>query len=83
MYDAETVQARLRERPFQPFRIVVSEGLRYEIRHPDLVFVGRRDIMIGHPDRITPTVYDQVTRVAYVHIVAIEDISQTEAPASS
>ena len=49
MFRAEDIQARLRERPFHPFRIVVSEGLPYDIRHPDLVFVGARDLMIGFP----------------------------------
>ncbi len=83
MYNSETIQARLHERPFRPFRIVASEGLRYEIRHPDLVFVGRRDLMIGHPDRENPTIYDQVTRVAIAHVVALEDVSQPSAPSSA
>jgi hypothetical protein len=37
MYRAEDIQARLRQKPFQPFRIIASEGLRYDINHPDLV----------------------------------------------
>jgi hypothetical protein len=73
MFRAEDIQGRLQEKPFRPFRIIGSEGLKYEIRHPDLVFVGRHDIMIGFPDRKTPTIYDRVTRLAYVHIVALED----------
>jgi hypothetical protein len=74
MYSAEEIQARLREKPFRPLRIIASEGLQFEIHHPDLVFVGRRDLMIGfaHPD--SPTVYDRVTRIALVHVVAMEDI---------
>ena len=47
MFRAEDIQARLRERPFRPLRIIASEGLRYDIHHPDLVFVGTRDLMIG------------------------------------
>ena len=74
MYTAETIQARLHERPFRPFRIVASEWLRYDIRHPDLVFVGRRDLQIGFADPASPTIYDRVTRVALLHIVALEDL---------
>ncbi len=79
MYSAEDIQARLRQKPFQPMRIIVSEGLRYDIHHPDLVFVGRRDIMIGSPAKDNPSVYDQVTRVALVHVVALEDIPVSQA----
>jgi hypothetical protein len=59
MYNAETILARLRERPFRPFVLMASEGLRYEIRHPDLVLVGPHDLTIGHPDRRNPSVYDR------------------------
>jgi len=74
MFRAEDIQARLREQPFRPFRFVASEGLRYEIQHPDLVFVGSRDLMIGYATPERPTVYDRVVRVALVHIVGLEDI---------
>jgi hypothetical protein len=71
MYRPDDIQARLREKPFRPFRIIASEGLRYDINHPDLVFVGTRDIMIGFATPEHPTIYDRVTRV---HIVALEDL---------
>jgi hypothetical protein len=79
MFRAEEIQARLREKPFRPLRLVASEGLRYDIYHPDLVFVGQRDLMIGYatPDR--PTVYDRVIRVALVHLVGIEEITASTA----
>jgi hypothetical protein len=75
MFNAEEIQARLREKPFRPLRIVASEGLRFDIDHPDLVFVGRRDLMIGTPDPASPSIYDRVTRVALVHVTALEDLS--------
>jgi len=74
VFTTKDIQERLREKPFRPMRIVVSEGLRYDVRHPDLVFVGNRDIMIGFPGPENPTAYDRVTRVALVHIVALEDL---------
>ena len=73
MFSAEEIQARLRERPFRPLRIVASEGLHFDIDHPDLIVVGRRDLMILTPDPTSPTIYDRVTRVALVHVVALED----------
>ncbi|MCI0464582.1 MAG: hypothetical protein L0Z62_47230 [Gemmataceae bacterium] len=80
MFSAEDIQARLRQQPFRPFRIVASEGMQFDIRHPDLVFVGRRDLMVGFPDPDSPTVYDRVTRLALVHIVALEDLPAATPP---
>ncbi len=74
MFTSEEIQDRLKKRPFEPLRIIVSEGLRYDIYHPDLVFVGRRDITIGFADPASQTIYDRVIRVALVHIVAMEDL---------
>lgn len=80
MFRAEDIQQRLNERPFQPFRIIASEGLSYEIHHPDLVLVGQRDLMIGSPSR-RPGIYDTISRVALVHIVALEEM--VPSPAST
>ena len=81
MFRPEDIKNRLREQPFRPLRIIVSEGLRYDVYHPDLVFVGNRDLMIGFPSPTgNPTIYDQVIRVAIVHVVGLEDIP---APSSS
>jgi hypothetical protein len=74
MFSPEEIQARLREQPFRPLRIIASEGLRFDIRHPDLVLVGRRDLAIGTPDPNTPSLYDRITRLALVHVVALEDL---------
>ena len=74
MFRPEDILARLRGRPFRPLRIIASEGLRYEVRHPDLVMVGVRDLMIGHETPGVPGIYSGITYVALVHIVGIEEI---------
>lgn len=70
---ADDIQARLSEKPFRPVRLIASEGLRYDITHPDLVLVGQRDLTIGHPSADNPRVYDRLIRIAIVHIVGMED----------
>jgi hypothetical protein len=80
MFRAEEIQARLRERPFRLLRLIASEGLRYDIRHPDLVLVGERDLVIGSPSAANPSVYDRITRVALIHVVALEDLPATASP---
>jgi hypothetical protein len=74
MFRPDDIQARLRERPFRPLRLIASEGLRYDITHPDLVLVGQRDLIIGYPSPDNPQLYDRVIRVAIVHLVGIEDL---------
>jgi hypothetical protein len=83
MFTAEEIQARFRQRPFRPLRIIVSEGLQFDIHHPDLVLVGRHDLSIGIPDSTTPTIYDGLVRVALVHVVALEDLPVTTPPSAN
>jgi len=74
MFRPEEIQARLSEKPFRPLRLIASEGLRYDIIHPDLVLVGQRDLTIGFPSQDNPRLYDRLIRVALIHLVGIEDL---------
>lgn len=74
MYRTEDFQARLRARPFRPFRILAAEGPPVEVLHPDLVLVGRDDLIVGSPDAGDPSVYAEATRVAFGAITAIEEL---------
>jgi hypothetical protein len=74
MFTPELIQERLRRRPFQPFRIIASEGLHFDIHHPELVLVGRRELTIGTPDPQSPTIFDRIMWVELVHVVALEEL---------
>ena len=80
MFTAEQIQDRLRVRPFRPVRIIASEGLQYDVVHPDLVLVGRQDLTIGDAEPASPSIYNRLVRVALLHIVALDDLP---APAES
>ena len=73
MFRAADLRDHFGQRPFQPTRLVVSEGLRYDIYHPDGVIVTERDIMIGMPQRESGAFYN-IVRVALVHVVAVEPL---------
>ena len=83
MFRPDDILARLRQQPFRPLRLIVSEGLRYDIVHPDLVLVGQRDLMIGSPSANNPHVYDRMTRVAIVHLVGMEDLPVATPPGAN
>jgi hypothetical protein len=71
----------LRRQPFVPFRIHLSDGSSYEVRHPDLVMPGARSIAVGIPSSaLPPDVYESVVILALPHITRLEPIG---APAAS
>jgi hypothetical protein len=40
----------LAQRPFKPFRLVMSSGQAYEVRHPEMAWLTRTDILVGIGD---------------------------------
>lgn len=46
----QTFRDLLTRRPFQPFRLVMSSGQTYEIRHPEMAFLTKSDILVGVGD---------------------------------
>ncbi len=70
----------LRIRPFQPFRIFVTDGTMYKVRHPELVLVGRTKAMVFFPAPDSPPpAFDRFEAVALVHITRIEPLMLTAA----
>lgn len=41
----EDLERRLRTRPFRPFRIHLTDGASYEVRHPEMCLLGRRRLV--------------------------------------
>jgi hypothetical protein len=37
----------LRQQPFRPFRLVMSSGEAYEVRHPEMAWVTKNDVLVG------------------------------------
>jgi hypothetical protein len=74
MFTADEIQSRLRGRPFVPLRIMTSAGQSVDVHHPDLVLVGRRDLIVGSASTENPSQYDQIIRIAILHIAALQDL---------
>jgi hypothetical protein len=43
----QTFRELLSRQPFQPFRLVMSGGETYEVRHPEMAMLTRTDILVG------------------------------------
>jgi hypothetical protein len=48
--DLEGVREALLKRPFEPFSIRLADGRSLAIRHPEMVAVGKRRIIVVAPD---------------------------------
>jgi hypothetical protein len=74
MLTANDILERVTQRPFLPLRLVTSGGQSYDVYHPDLIMVGRRSITVGTASNDNPRQYEQTTRIAVLHVTALEDL---------
>jgi hypothetical protein len=76
----EDILQRLRQQPFEPFRIHLSDGTVYEIRHPDVVLVGRRSLTLGLASTGEPRLpYDRFETVSLLHVTRLEPVNGSPA----
>lgn len=70
----------LTAQPFDPFRMYVSDGATYVIRHPDLVWVSPSSAFVGAPegDRPGPAI-ERLNIVDLGHITRLEHIERATA----
>jgi hypothetical protein len=80
MFTPEEIQARVRQQPFIPLRIVTSAGQTFDVHHPELIMIGRRALEIGYPSIENPTTFDRVIRVAIMHVNTIEELPVPASP---
>jgi hypothetical protein len=69
------VLTRVRQRPFLPFRLVLSEGTGYEVRHPDFIMVGRDSLTLGLTSEPDQGFYESTVLIALPHIVRLEPLA--------
>jgi hypothetical protein len=74
MLSIEEIQARVRQRPFRPFRIVSSSGESVEVTHPELILVGQSRVVVGRASPRRPSAFTDTVELARMHITALEDL---------
>ena len=82
---ADTVFARLRRRPFVPFRLILSSGTTYDIAHPEMLFVSKSGLTVAIYDRGQLPIADEIPSgealVSFLHVAATEDLPAPTAKA--
>ena len=71
----DDVREMMRQRPFQPFSIYLTDGTVYKIRHPEQAAVGRSTVVLGFRTSLDPdALMDPLVTVALLHIIRFEPI---------
>lgn len=43
----QTFRHLLNTRPFKPFRVIMSSGESYDVRHPEVAWLLKNDLLVG------------------------------------
>jgi hypothetical protein len=71
-----TVQAfreLLAQRPFKPFRLVMSSGQSYDVGHPEMAMLTKSDLLVGIGDT-DDEVPAEFKICSLLHVSAIEPL---------
>ncbi len=69
----EDILELLRATPFEPFRVYLTDGAAYEIRHPDMAIVQRSKVTVAVPGPATPDgPAERTVNCALIHITRTE-----------
>jgi hypothetical protein len=82
---ADALFARLRRRPFVPFRLILTSGTTYEIVHPEMLFVSKSGLTVAVYDRDQRPSPEEIPMrealVSFLHVAASEDLPYPTAKA--
>lgn len=76
----EELREVLRQQPFHPFRLLMTDGVGYEVRHPDLLLIGRRSAVVGTTDHEGEPFYERTVRVDLMHVIRVEPLAEAPPP---
>ena len=69
----QTFRNLLATKPFRPFRLVMSSGELYEVRHPEMAMLTRTDILVG-VDVDDDNVPAEFKICSLLHVTAVEPL---------
>ena len=78
----QAFQKLLTQTPFQPFRLVMTSGKTYDVRHPEMAMLTRTAMLVGvgEIDEGVPAEFDICS---LLHVSSIERLNPTTAEAHS
>jgi hypothetical protein len=76
----QTFRELLAQRPFRPFRLIMSSGQGYEVRHPEMALLTRTSILVG-VDMADDGVPAEFKICSLLHVTAVEPVERSATPA--
>ena len=77
---SEELRDHLRKRPFRPFRLILTDGRTFEVRHPELAVIGRTTVAVGLARRGDPEpMFDRMTTVPLADVLRVEPAGSSPA----
>jgi hypothetical protein len=73
----ETLRSLLAKQPFEPFRVTSSSGETYDVRHPEMGWVTRNELLVGIGER--DGIPARYKTLALLHITAVEPLDPATA----
>lgn len=80
MIRPEDIRDCLHRAPFEPFRLHLTDGAAFEVRHPEMCLLSRATMYLGRPAPDSPGVADGATQIALVHVTRIESVNGSGTP---
>jgi hypothetical protein len=72
---SEDILEMMRPKPFEPFRIYMSDGATFDIRHPDMAIVQRSKVTVAVPGPEGPDgPAERTVNCALIHITRTEHV---------
>ena len=69
----------LDRKPFERFRICLTDGTILEIRHPEMVLLGRRSAVIGITNGDEPRpLYERYITISLLHMNRLEPLGTSK-----
>jgi hypothetical protein len=75
----QTFRDLLKQQPFKPFRLVMSSGQTYDVRHPEMAMLTRTSILVG-VDEADDGVPAEFKICSLLHITAVEPVPAQSNP---
>lgn len=70
----DTFRKLLSRRPFQPFRITMSSGEKYDIKHPEVALLTRTTLYVG-TDFDKEGVPEDSAMCSLLHVTSVEPLT--------
>jgi hypothetical protein len=72
----EEVERKVRREPFRPFRLHMTDGTVYKVRHPELILLGRRSAVVGLATDPLQKIFDRAVDIDLFHVVRMDEVEK-------